>query len=65
MSREVFDQMDLEHKGYITKAEFLKLNAKRAGEENALAAFNKMDVNLNGMVILLRLYKCCWVLISG
>ena len=51
MSREVFDQMDLDHNGYITKAEFLRLNTKRAGEENTLAAFNKMDINHNGMVI--------------
>lgn len=42
MSRDTFDQMGYEHEGYITQEEYIKFNAKRAGEENALAAFKAM-----------------------
>ena len=67
MSRKVFDQMDFDHNGHITQAEYLRLNGRRAGEECVPAAFNAMDINENRMVISNLGCKkyCCQVLISG
>ena len=47
--KDFFDRMDLDNSGFITKAEYLKLNKRRV-EEHVVAAFNAMDVNNNGKV---------------
>lgn len=51
MAREAFSQMDLNQNGYISKDEYLKLNARRAGENYAVAAFEAMDTDHDGKVI--------------
>ena len=43
MSRETLNQMDLQHKGYITLDEYVKLYAKHHGEEHATSIFKAMD----------------------
>ena len=43
--------MDLDHDGYITRDELVKLYRKRAGEETALATFKAMDTDNDGKVI--------------
>ena len=50
MFRPAFDQMDFDKKGYVSKEEYMKLNAWRCGEEQALAAFKLMDSDNDGLV---------------
>lgn len=51
MCKEFFNEMDLDHDGYITRDELVKLYRKRAGEETALATFKAMDTDNDGKVI--------------
>ena len=51
MSKDIFHQMDLDHDGYITRDEDLKLKGKWTSEEYALTGFDAMDTNHNGKVI--------------
>ena len=51
MVRDTFNQMDLNQNGYISKDEYLKLNAKRADAKYAIAAFEAMDTDHDGKVI--------------
>ena len=43
--------MDLQHKGYITKDEYVKMIVKSVGEERAMAIFDAMDTDRKGKVI--------------
>ena len=43
--------MDLDHDGYITRDEHLKLKGKWTGEEYALTGLDTMATNHNGKVI--------------
>ena len=51
MSKEGLEQLDLQHQGYITKDEYVKFYARIAGEEQATAVFNAMDIGCKGKVI--------------
>ena len=48
--KETFDKMDLNKNGFVSKEEYLKWHSWRAGEEQALAAFNMMDCDNDGWV---------------
>ena len=48
--KETFDKMDLNKNGFVSKEEYLKWNSWKAGEEQALAAFNMMDSDNDGYV---------------
>ena len=48
--KETFDKMDLNKDGFVSKEEYLKWNSWKAGEEQALAAFNMMDSDNDGQV---------------
>ena len=50
MFKMTFDQMNVKKKGFVSKEEYLKWNSWRAGEEQALAAFNMMDSDNDGYV---------------
>ena len=50
MFKMVFDQMGVKKKGFLSKEEYLKWNSWKAGEEQALAAFNMMDSDNDGYV---------------
>ena len=43
--------MDLDHDGYVTRDEHLKLKGKWTGEEYAITEFDTMDTNRDGKVI--------------
>ena len=43
--------------GYMSHEEYMRLNAKRAGEDNALAAFKAMGGSENGKVNFCKLVK--------
>ena len=51
MSKDIFHQMDLDHDGYVTRDEHLKLKGKWTGEEYAITEFDTMDTNRDGKVI--------------
>ena len=39
-----FERADHEHKGYITKEEYVKMNAQFVSEERATAMFNAINL---------------------
>ena len=44
------EEMDLEHKGFITREEYLKMAGKAMGQKRAEAIFDAIDVNHKGKV---------------
>ena len=50
MFKDIYEQMDRDQNGRITKEEYLKLNSFRAGEKVALDVFQAMDTSNNEAV---------------
>ena len=50
MAEDSFGKLDMQHKGYVTKEEYLKIIVPALGEERSSALFDAMDTNHNGKV---------------
>ena len=50
MVKESLQSMDLEHKGYVTKDEYVRKLARHVGVEHATAVYNAMDTDCKGKV---------------
>ena len=51
MVKEGMESLDVEHKGYITREEYVGKLARHVGVEHATAVYNAMDTDSKGKVI--------------